>query len=62
MINERVFNITFNEAIFNDGTEKMVNALEEVSGVHGATPEVSPEGALLSLSIRIEKDIDLPAC
>jgi ABC-2 type transport system ATP-binding protein len=58
MFDEKVFNITFNDAAFNDEMEKMVNELEEMSGVHGATPEVSL-GALLGISIRVNKNMDL---
>jgi ABC-2 type transport system ATP-binding protein len=59
MFDEKVLGITFNGGIFNGEMEKMVNELEEVSGVHGATPDVSSEGALLGLSIRVDKNIDL---
>jgi hypothetical protein len=59
MFDEKVLGITFNGGIFNGEMEKMVNELEEVSGVHGATPDVSSEGVLLGLSIRVDKNIDL---
>jgi ABC-2 type transport system ATP-binding protein len=59
MLDERVLNITFNGMIFNGDMEKMVDELEETSGVHGATPNVSPEGALSGISIRVDKNIDL---
>jgi ABC-2 type transport system ATP-binding protein len=59
MFDERVLNITFNGVVFNVEVEKMANELGEVSGVHGATPDVSSEGALFGISIRVDKDIDL---
>jgi len=59
MFDEKVFNITFLDAVFNDEQAKMVNELEEVAGVHGVTPEVDPERNFHGLSIRVDKDMDL---
>jgi ABC-2 type transport system ATP-binding protein len=56
---ERVFNITFIDAIFSNEHEKMLNELEEMSGVHGATPEVDLEKNFHGISIRVNKDMDL---
>jgi len=61
MFDENVFNITFIDAVFNDELAKMVDKLEEVEGVHGATPEVDSEGNFHGLSIRADKDMDLSA-
>ncbi len=59
MFDEKVFNITFIDAVFDDEQAKMVNKLEEIHGVHGATPEVDPARNFLGLSIRVNKNLDL---
>ncbi len=43
-VDEKVFNVTFIDTTFNVEMEKMVNQLDEAIGVHGATPEVDPDG------------------
>ena len=59
MIDEIVFNITFIDAVFNDEHAKIVNELEKISGVHGANPDVDPEGNFLGISIRANKNMNL---
>lgn len=59
MLDEKVFNITFIDTVFNDEQEKMLNLLEGIPGVHGATPEVDPESNFQGLSIRVDKDLAL---
>lgn len=59
MFDEKVFEITFIDAIFNDEHEKMVTELEKITGVHGATPDVDLEGNFIGISIRVNKDMDL---
>jgi len=59
MLDEKIFNITFIEAVFGTDQEKMVNSLEQIPGVYGVTPEVNPESNFHELSIRLSKDIDL---
>jgi ABC-2 type transport system ATP-binding protein len=59
MFDEKVFVITFIDAVFNDEHVKMVNELEEMDGVHGATPEVDPERNFHEISIRVDKNMDL---
>lgn len=59
MFDEKVFNITFIDAVFNNEQEKMVNELEAVLGVHGVTPEVDPERNFHGVSIRVNKNMDL---
>ena len=59
MLDEKVFNITFIDAIFNDDKVKMIHELEKMQGVHGATPDVDSEGGLHGLSIRANKDMDI---
>jgi hypothetical protein len=36
-----------------------MNELEEMPGVHGATPEVDPERNFHGISIRVNKNMDL---
>ena len=59
MFDEKVFVIEFIDAVFNDKYLKMVNDLEEMHGVHGATPEVDPEKNFHEISIRVDKNMDL---
>ena len=59
MLDEKVFNIAFIDAIFSDESLKMVNLLENLTGIHGVTPEVDAEQNLQGLSIRANKDMDI---
>jgi ABC-2 type transport system ATP-binding protein len=59
MFDEKVFEVTFVDATFNDEHEKMINELEEIPGVHGATPEVDQEGNFKGISIRVNKNMDI---
>ncbi|MBI4284025.1 MAG: ABC transporter ATP-binding protein [Chloroflexi bacterium] len=60
ILDEKVFNITFSDAVFNDDhEEKLLNVLESIPGVHGATPDVDKERNFQGLSLRVDKDIDL---
>ncbi|MFH0748804.1 MAG: ABC transporter ATP-binding protein [Candidatus Bathyarchaeota archaeon] len=59
MFDEKVFTITFIDAIFNEKKEKMMNQIEAMTGVHGATPVVDLERNFKGLSIRVNKDMDL---
>jgi len=59
MFDEKIFDIAFIDAIFNDEFEKMVDELEEMPGVHGATPEVDLERNFNGISIRVNKNMDL---
>jgi ABC-2 type transport system ATP-binding protein len=59
MFDEKVFVITFVDAVFNDEYVKMVNELEEMHGVHGATPDVDSERNFNGMSIRVDKNMDL---
>jgi len=59
MFDEKVFVITFIDAVFNDEHLKMVNDLEQVQGVHGVTPEIDSERSLHEISIRVDKNMDL---
>ncbi len=59
MLDEKVFNIAFIDAILGDEILKTVNLLEKLAGVHGVTPEVDTEQNLHGLSIRADKDMDI---
>lgn len=59
MFDEKVFKVAFIDAIYNDDHEKMVDELEEMPGVHGATPEIDPERNFVGISIRVNKSMDL---
>jgi len=55
---ERLFNVTFHDAIFNEGHKKMLDELEKIYGVHSATPEINSEGGFEGITIRLDKDAD----
>ncbi|MFH0848897.1 MAG: ABC transporter ATP-binding protein [archaeon] len=59
MFQERVFKITFTNAVYSNEQEIMVNKLEQLPGVHGATPEVDPNRNFRGISVRADKDMDL---
>jgi ABC-2 type transport system ATP-binding protein len=59
MLEEKVFNISFIDAVFNDESAKMVNQLEKVTGIHGVTPQVDAERNFQGLSIRADNDLDI---
>jgi len=59
MLEEKVFNVTFVDAIFNATQQKMLNLLEGIPGVFGATPEVDLKSNFRGMSIRVSKDTDL---
>ncbi|MEM2885799.1 MAG: DUF4162 domain-containing protein [Thermoproteota archaeon] len=59
MFDEKTFEITFAGAEFDEEHGKMVDELEALPGVHGATPDVDPEMGFRGLSIRVDKDTDL---
>ncbi len=59
MFDERNIKIMFHDAWFGDDQEKMLDELEEVLGVHGATPEVHPDGSFRGISIRVDKNMNL---
>jgi ABC-2 type transport system ATP-binding protein len=59
MFDEKVFEITFIDAIYSEEHENMINELEKMPGVHGATPDIDPERNFIGISIRVNKDMDL---
>jgi len=59
MFDEKIFEITFINATYSDEHEKMIDELEEIPDVHGATPDVDMEGEFLGVSVRVNKNMDL---
>lgn len=59
MFDERPFNITFYDAWFNEEQEKMVDELQEMHGVYGATPEIDTDRSFQGISLRVDKNMDL---
>ena len=59
MFDERNINIVFHDAWFGEDQEKMLDELEEVPGVHGATPEIHPDRSFRGISVRVDKYMDL---
>ncbi|HYA22374.1 MAG TPA: ABC transporter ATP-binding protein [Thermoproteota archaeon] len=59
MFDEKVFEITFVDAVFNDEDERMIDELEKIPGVHGATPEMDEEANFKGISIRVNKNMDI---
>ena len=59
MFDERPFNITFYDAWYNEEKEKMVDKLQEMQGVYGATPEINHDKNFHGISIRVDKNMDL---
>jgi len=59
MFDEKVFEVTFIDAIYGDEHERMVDELEKMPGVHGVTPDVDPERNFIGISIRVNKSMDL---
>ncbi len=59
MSDEKIFNITFVDAGYSDEQEKIINELEDIPGVHGATPEYDSESHLIKISIRVDKGLAL---
>ncbi|MBI2850390.1 MAG: ABC transporter ATP-binding protein [Chloroflexi bacterium] len=57
---EKVFSIAFADGRFDEERgRQMLNALEAIQGVHGATPDVDTARNLRGLSLRVDKDTDL---
>lgn len=59
ILDEKVFNITFIGAVFNNEQKKMLSELEEMAGVNSVTPEIDLEGNFIGMSIRVNKNIDI---
>lgn len=60
IVEEKILSLTFIEAVLNgEQCRQMLNALEEMPGVHGATPDTDTQGNLQEISLRVDKGIDL---
>lgn len=59
-LDEKVFSLSFIDTIFDDEqNQKVLNALETMTGVHGVSPDIDRERNLRSISIRTDKNFDL---
>lgn len=56
---EKVFSITFIDAVFNAEQEKLLNELEKIAGVYGVTPEIDKDRNLSRMSLRADKNMAL---
>jgi len=55
----RTLRVAFLGVAFGEDRQRLLSEVEGVAGVHGASPVLDREGALVGLSIGIEKDADL---
>jgi len=56
---EKVFEMSFTDAIYYDEGGRLVDELEKMAGVHGVTPEIDPDGSFRGISIRVHKNMDI---
>ena len=59
MSDEKIINITLVDAVYSQEMEVMINTLEKIPGVYGATPELYINNKLTRLTIRVQKDLVL---
>jgi len=59
MFDERPFNITFYDAWYSEEQERIVDEIEEMHGVYGATPDIDHDKRFRGISIRVDKNMDL---
>jgi ABC-2 type transport system ATP-binding protein len=59
MFDEKVFNIIFVDAVFNEEQKKILSELEKMYGVDNVTPEFDSERNFHGMSIRVNKNMDL---
>ena len=59
LFDERIVRIAFIDAVFNAKYEKMMDEIQEIYGVHGVTPDISPDGDFKGLSVRVDKNMEL---
>jgi ABC-2 type transport system ATP-binding protein len=56
---ERTLRIAFSGVVFGENQHRLLSKMEEVPGVHSASPVLTREGTLIGFSIKIEKEVDL---
>jgi len=61
MFDENTFNVTFWETVYTEEHTRMLDELQEVSGIYGATPQVGQDGSFEGIAFRVDKNIDLSA-
>lgn len=59
MLDEKTFTITFQDTVFNKKQRNMLDALHDITGVYGVTPEINHDRSLQGISLRVDKNIDL---
>lgn len=59
MFDEKVLSITFEDALFCNEHEDMLDEMQGMPGVYGATPSVTPDRNFHGISIRVDKNTDL---
>jgi ABC-2 type transport system ATP-binding protein len=59
MLDEKTLNITFNKSFFKKEHKVMIKELQDIPGVCGLTPEVSPDLMLNRIIFRLNNNIDL---
>jgi ABC-2 type transport system ATP-binding protein len=56
MSDEKVIDITFINAVFNEAKEAMMNELEQMPGVYGVTPDFDIDSNFTGISIRVDRE------
>lgn len=59
MFEESRFKVTLHKTPYRDSHEDMLDKIETIPGVIGVTPEICPENGFISLSFRVDKNMDL---
>ncbi len=60
IVEEKTLNVSFVDAVSDKEVPRtMLTSFEQISGVRGVTPDFDAEGRLRSLSLRVDKDVDL---
>jgi ABC-2 type transport system ATP-binding protein len=59
MFDENLLQIIFYEEHFNNKQKRMLDELKNLSGIYGITPQIQSDLNIESVSIRIDKNLDL---
>ena len=58
-VDESQFNVALHNTEFTGKHERMLDQLQEVTGIKGVTPNIDPTERLLGISFRVEKNMNL---
>ncbi len=58
MFDEKVFDVSFHDAVYGKDLERMLDEIEGVQGVHGVTPQIEADNSFQGISVRVDKNID----